>query len=385
MSRFLTEDQLEIQRATRAFARKEIRPRRLEAYDGHGFITEMSRRCGELGMWRTLVPEARGGLGEGATTACVIFEELGRESPGVAIAGIPQMVFAPVMLLSDTISDRYLEGVISGRLMIAGAFSDPAGVANYAEQPDIAVRDGSADDADYVLNGTRLWVTQGTFYDVMGIAGLYQGRQRLFYVERGHPGVTVTPIPKMGYGAPWGLVTMTDCRVAAESSVDLGFMVTDRRIQDVDGNATASVLYASAIALGLAHGAWDRTVEYLTARTNNRRPIASMQAIQHKLVRLRSQIEASRSVLYDAARLRDEGRPDSALEHMVKPWVTEMAAAVTQECVTLHGGAGYAFESGMEGLHRDAIGGLIIECTTDMHHSTVAHLLGLPDAAIGAF
>jgi alkylation response protein AidB-like acyl-CoA dehydrogenase len=62
-----------------------------------------------------------------------------------------------------------------------------------------------------------------------------------------------------------------------------------------------------------------------------------------------------------------------------------MAAAVTQECVTLHGGAGYAFETGLEGLHRDAVGGLIIEGTTDMHHSTVAHLLGLPDAAIGIF
>ena len=73
-------------------------------------------------------------------------------------------------------------------------------------------------------------------------------------------------------------ITMTDCRVAADSSVDLGFMVTDRRIQDVDGNATASVLYASAIALGLAHSAWDRTVEYLTNRTNGGRPIASRAA-----------------------------------------------------------------------------------------------------------
>jgi alkylation response protein AidB-like acyl-CoA dehydrogenase len=119
----------------------------------------------------------------------VIFEELGRESPGVAIAGIVQMVFAPVMLLSDTISARYLEKVIAGECLLAGAFRDPAGVANYTEQPNLAVRDGD----DYVLNGTRLWVTQGTFYDVMGIAGMVHGRQRLFYVERGHPGVTVSP------------------------------------------------------------------------------------------------------------------------------------------------------------------------------------------------
>jgi alkylation response protein AidB-like acyl-CoA dehydrogenase len=65
--------------------------------------------------------------------------------------------------------------------------------------------------------------------------------------------------------------------------------------------------------------------------------------------------------------------------------ITEMAAAVTPECITLHGGAGYAIETGMEGLHRDAVGGLIIECTTDMHHSTVSYLLGFPDVAIGAF
>ena len=384
MSRFLTEEQLEIQRATRTFARKEIRPRRLEAYDGHEFITEMARRCGDLGMWRTLVPEARGGLGQGATTACVIFEELGRESPGVAIAGIPQMVFAPVMLLSDTVSDRYLEGVISGKLMIAGAFSDPAGVANYAEQSDIAVRDGD----DYILNGTRLWVTQGTFYDVMGIAGLYAGSQRLFYVERGHPGVFVSPIPKMGFGAPWGLVTMTDCRVAADSSVDLSFMVSDRQIQDVDGNATASVLYASAIALGLAHSAWDQTVEY----PDNRHQPSTHRC--HARPFSTSRFGACDPKIEGGRPLSCSTPPracamkvalDSALEHMVKPWVTEMATAVTQECITLHGGAGYASETGLEGLHRDAVGGLIIEGTTDMHHSTVAHLLGLPDAAIGIF
>jgi alkylation response protein AidB-like acyl-CoA dehydrogenase len=381
VSRFLSAEQREIQQTSRAFAQKEIRPRRLEAYRGHDFIVEMARRCGELGMWRTLVPTERGGLGHGATTACMIFEELGRESPGVAIAGIPQMVFAPVMLLSRHISDLYLEKVISGQYMIAGAFSDPAGVANYVEQPNIAIRDGD----DYVLNGSRLWVTQGTFYDVMGIAGLYEGSQRLFYVERGHPGISVSPIAKMGFGAPWGLVTMDNCRVSADMSIDLEFMVKDREIQDLDGSATASVLFASAIALGLATGAYEQTVEFLRNRTAHRRPIASMQAIQHKLVRLRSQIEASRSMLYDAARLRDDGRQDSALEHMVKPWVTEMATTVTQECVTLHGGAGYAFDTGLEGLHRDAVGGLIIEGTTDMHHSTVAHLLGLPDAAIGIF
>jgi alkylation response protein AidB-like acyl-CoA dehydrogenase len=381
VSRFLSEEQRQLQKTTRAFAQNEIRPRRLEAYYGHEFIAEMAARCGELGMWRTLVPESRGGLGLGATTACVIFEELGRESPGVAIAGIPQMAFAPVLLLNDELAERYLEQVISGRMLLAGAFSDPVGVANYEEQSDIAVAAGH----DYILNGTRLWVTQGTFYDLMGIAGLCNGRQRLFYVERDHPGISVQPIPKMGFGAPWGLVTMNDCRVAGASSIDLGFMVTDRKIQDVDGNATASVLYASAIAIGLAHSAYDQTVAHLRTRTAGRRPIAAMQAIQHKLVRLRSQIEASRSMLYDAARLRDEGRPDSALEHMVKPWVTEMAAAVTQECITLHGGAGYAIETGMEGLHRDAVGGLIIECTTDMHHSTVSYLLGFPDAAIGAF
>ena len=85
MSRFLSDEQRQIQQTSRAFAQKEIRPRRLEAYQGHEFITEMARRCGQLGMWRTLVPESRGGLGHGATTACVIFEELGRESPEMKI------------------------------------------------------------------------------------------------------------------------------------------------------------------------------------------------------------------------------------------------------------------------------------------------------------
>jgi alkylation response protein AidB-like acyl-CoA dehydrogenase len=125
MSRFLSAERRQIQQTSRAFAQKEIRPRRLEAYQSHDFIVEMARRCGDLGMWRTLVPTERGGLRHGATTAGVIFEELERESPRVAIAAIPQMVFAPVMLLSEHVSDLYLEKVTGatwfthGRWMVA--------------------------------------------------------------------------------------------------------------------------------------------------------------------------------------------------------------------------------------------------------------------------
>ena len=89
-------------------------------------------------------------------------------------------------------------------------------------------------------------------------------------------------------------------------------------------------------------------------------------------------------MLYDAAQLVDAGQGDSVLDHLVKPFVSEMAVDVAQECVTLHGGRGYLRAAGIELYLRDAIGCLIGESTTDMHYSTVANIMGLPGATPGA-
>ena len=310
----------------------------------------------------------------------LVVEELARECPAVAIGAMMQMLFPLNMLMNPAVTERWFEGALNGEINVASGSSDPVGLANYTEQPEIAVRDGD----DYVLNGVRYFSTQGIFADMVGISGLYENDMHMFWLDTKQAGVEVSPMPKMGMGAPWGRFELTDVRVTSDFVNDLSFLVKDRQLVNVAGAAKASVHYITALSLGIAEGVWQKTEAFLRQRTARHQPLASMQALQHKLVRMRKNIEAGRSMLYDAAQLVDAGQGDNVLDHLMKPFVSEMAVEVAQECVTLHGGRGYQRSEGIEIYLRDAIGCLIGESTSDMHYSTVAYLLDLPGAEPGA-
>ena len=381
MSRLLTREQMELRAKVRAFARDVVGPRRLEAYENPPFLIEMNQLMGKEGLFRTMLPKSKGGAEMGTMGGVLVVEELARECAALAMATLCQMSSASNMLRNPAAAERWFEGTASGTINVAAGFTDPAGIVNYKEHPEIAKRDGS----DYVVNGVRWFLTQGTFADVIRVGGLVEDDMHLFWIEAKQPGVKVTPMPKMGVGAPWGCLELTDVRVPAELVNDLSAMVKDRELINVDGAGAASTHFVSAVALGLADGVWEKTEAFLRERTFRDQPLASMQALQHKLVRMRQNIEAGRSMLYDAAQLVDAGQGDSILDHLLKPFLTEMAADVARECVTLHGGRGYLRSAGIEVYLRDAIGCLIGECTTDQHYSTVATLMGLPGAEPGAF
>ena len=381
MSRILTPEQDELRAKVREFARDVVSPRRLEAYENPPFLQEMSRLMGKEGLLRTMVPKALGGAEMGAMGGVLVVEELARECPAIAITAMNQMLFPLNMLMNPVATERWFQGAIDGEIFVAAAFTDPVGIANYVEHPEIATRDGD----DYVLNGTRLYVTQGTFADMIGVGGMLGDSMHMFWVDTSQPGVEVTPMPKMGVGAPWGCFELKDVRVPCELVNDMSFLVKDRELVNISGAGTASTHFITAMSLGIAEGVWEKTEAFLRERTTRNRPLASMQAIQHKLVRMKQNIEAGRSMLYDATQLVDAGQGDGVLDHLVKPFVSEMAVEVAQECVTLHGGQGYLRSAGIEVYLRDAIGCLIGECTAEMHYSTVATILGLPGAEPGSF
>jgi glutaryl-CoA dehydrogenase (non-decarboxylating) len=381
MSRLLSPEHRELRDTARRFATQEVAPRRLEADEGSDFLVEMNLRAGELGLPRAVAPAELGGRNLGQLGGVLVVEELARESGGVALSVMIQMLFPMIMALCPEAARRWLSDALDGRVNLCAAFTDPVGIANYPEHPDIAVRDGD----EFVINCRRNYVTQGTFADVLGVAGVHEDNFWMFWVPADTPGVSVEPMRKMGVGAPWGGITLENVRIPATLASDLSFVVKDREIANVDGGAAASVVNISAWALGLATGVHDKTVEFVKTRSVRGRPLGSLQAIQHKLVRQRERIEAGRSMLYDAANARDHGEGDSVLDHLVKTFVSEMAVEVARDCVTIHGGRGYLKEGGIEIYLREAIGGLIAECSTEMHYSTVAHLMGLPGAEPGAF
>jgi glutaryl-CoA dehydrogenase (non-decarboxylating) len=380
VSRILTPDQIELRAKVRAFAREIVEPRRLEAFENPPFLMELNRLMGQAGIFRTVAPKSVGGAEMGTMGGVLVVEELARECPAVAIGAMMQMLFPLNMLMNPAVTERWFDRAVNGEINVAVASTDPVGLANYAEQPEIAKRDGD----DYVLNGVRYFSTQGIFADMVGVAGLFENDMHMFWIDTKQSGVKVTPMPKMGMGAPWGCFELTDVRVPSEFVNDLSFLVKDRVLINVAGAGKVSTHYITALSLGIAEGVWEKTEAFLRKRTVRNQPLASMQALQHKLVRMRQNIEAGRSMLYDAAQLVDAGQGDNVLDHLMKPFVSEMAVDVAQECVTLHGGRGYQRSEGIEIYLRDAIGCLIGESTTDMHYSTVAYLLDLPGAEPGA-
>lgn len=380
MSRILTDDQLALRTRVRAFARDILGPRRLEVNDDPQFLKEMNGLMGDAGILRLYAPKSIGGDEMGVMAFCIIMEELSRESPAAALSAMMQMNIPANMVKTPAAAERWARSALAGETMVSFASTDPVGYANYTEHPDIARREGN----EFVLNGVRKFAGQGTFADVIGVSGLVNGDMHLFWVPADQPGLQVSPMPKMGIGAPWARVELNDVRIPAEYVRDMSVLVKDRQLADVSGASKVSTHPISAMALGIAEGVWEKTDAYLRERTSRNEPLASLQALQHKLVRMKQNIEAGRSMLYDAAQLVDAGQGDPVLDHLLKPFLTEMAMDVATTCMTLHGGRGYQRSEGIEIYVRDAAGLLIGECTTDMHYSTVANLLDMPGALPGS-
>jgi butyryl-CoA dehydrogenase len=271
------------------------------------------------------------------------------------------------------LSRKYLPDLISGDKVGSTAITQPQGSTNHAEWGVFGKKDGD----EWVLNGTKLYITNTRAADVtlaMGITDDYQ--LGAWIVEKGHPGMEDNHVErKMGAsGNNSGTYVFKDCRVPSENFVQMA-SGADAGI----GNAMCA-----SVALGLAEGVFAKTLEYTKVRTRAFKPIATKQAVSHRLAKMYAAIESGRSLLYDATRLADEGKMEEAkiLVNAAKYSVTEMSVDVARQCIQLHGGMGYCEDTGIARYMRDAMGTTIADCTPDLHLETIAALLGCPEAEI---
>lgn len=383
MSYFLTEEQEAIRDVARRFTEKEVKPRALEIYgpEGHEFILEMGRKMADLGFYRLPIPESAGGMSADKTTLLLVYEELSKESPALAIQAMQNGALPNLLLAMPQAREKWFEKLMAGEASISGSGTDPRGMANFGEWSDLAVRDGD----DFVLNGSKNYCSGAPFADIIIVVGLYQGTMWAFPLDVGQPGFIVREDRKMGLGTTFGSLTMSDVRVPVSECLEMADWVKDQKMVHVSGQSNVNLLEISSMSLGIAEGAFAKTYEYLLDRTNAGIPILSLGAIQVKFAKMKAQIEAARNMLYNAAKLIDEGRQDKMLDHMVKPFVTEMAVDVARDCMQMFGGSGYCVETGIERYLRDAMGLTIGEGSSDMHWSTVSALMGMPGARPGAY
>ena len=372
----LTEEEQMFRDAIRDFARSEIVPRVGEMERNGRYDEGLLRAVFEMGLMGIEVPESLGGAGASFFQCVLAVEELSRADAAVGVLVDVQNTLFNVGLLSygsPEQQQRYLPRVASDTvaayaLSEAGSGSDAFALACRAE------RRGD----EWVLDGHKLWITSGDeagLYLVFANADPSKGYRGItaFIVERDDPGFSVGKREsKLGLRASSTCeLLFEDCRLPADrvlGQVGQGYKYAIEILNQGRIGIGAQMLGVSAAALEAA-------TAYSKERSQFGRTISEFQAVQHQLARCATELEAARLLVYNAARLRDAGRPFLMEAAMAKLFSSEAAEFITSAAVEIFGGYGYTTEYPVEKLYRDAKIGKIYEGTSFMQLNTIAKLL----------
>ena len=357
------------------FADREIRPA-VREMDEHAKIPRaLVDKLFGLGVMGIEIPESQGGGGARFFHAVLAVEALSRVDPSIAVLVDVQNTLVANALLrwgSAELQSRYLPKLASKSvgayaLSEAGSGSDAFALATRAAS--------AGDHGDWVLTGRKLWITNGAEADLFIVfatidpdAG-YRGITA-FVIERGFPGFTLgRKEDKLGIRASSTCeLLFEECRVPRLNVLGdpgHGYKVAIETLNE-------GRIGIGAQMVGLAQGALDHTVGYIKERRQFGKSIADFQAVQHQVARAATELEAARLMVYNAARLRDMGRPFLTEAAMAKLFSSEMAERVASLAVNLYGGYGFVKDYPVEKLYRDAKIGQIYEGTSNLQLQTIA-------------
>ena len=374
----LTEEQKMIQQTAREFADKEIAPVAGQLQREGKYPAEIVKKLGELGFLGMIVPQEYGGTGLGNFCLVLALEEVNRAcaSTGVTMSVHNSLTTGPIVAwASEELKRRYLPKLATGELIGAYALSEPDSGSDAASLVCAAVKDGN----DYVLNGTKNFITTGKEADVIIVMTRTDPAQKskgitAFIVEPGMKGFTVgKKEDKLGIRASSTVqLVFEDCRVPASQMLGeegKGFKIA---MHTLDGGrigiATQSV--------GIAQACLDASVKYAEEREAFGKKLGEFQPIQWKLANMAMKIEAARHLVYNASRLKDEGKPHSKEAAMAKLFASEAANEAARDAVQIHGGAGYTEDFPVERYFRDAKICEIYEGTSEVQRIVISrHLL----------
>jgi butyryl-CoA dehydrogenase/short/branched chain acyl-CoA dehydrogenase len=369
----LSEEELLFQSAARDFAEHEIRPH-VEAMDREGaFRHDLIEKFFAQGFMSIEIPEELGGSGGSFFMSILASEEFARVDASAAV-----IIDVQNTLVSNTLMRWGREA--QKRTHLPRLARDTVGA--YALSEANAGSDAFAletrareDGDDYVLNGRKLWITNAKeaglfvlFANVNRELG-YQGITA-FLVERDRPGFSVgKKEDKLGIRASSTCeLLLDDCRVPRANvlgEVGKGYKVA---IETLDEGRIA----IGAQMVGVARGALEHAIAYAKERKQFGKPIADFQALQFQLARLATEVEAARLMTYNAARLKDAGKPYIKEAAMTKYFCSQVAERVASEAIEVFGGVGYSKDYPAEKYLRDAKIGKIYEGTSFMQLQTIA-------------
>jgi len=370
----LSEDQQRIRQVARDFAAAELGDRIAPYDERHEFPHEIVRKLGPLGFMGVLVPEEYSGAGLDYVSYALIVEELSRGDASVGIT-----MWAHNSLCTNHIASwaspaqkaTYLPRLASGAVLGAwgltepGSGSDAAALRTHAE-----LRDGR-----WMLNGSKAFITNasvGGIAVVMARTDPDKGSKGIsaFVLEKGMPGFSAgRPYRKLGlHASDTAELIFEDAEVPAANLVGERGMGFVQAMKVLEGGRIAM----AAMAVGIAQAALDQAVKYMKQRTAFGRTLAEFNGLRGMIADIATEVETARLLTWQAAYLKDAGRPAMHAAAMAKLFASETAMKAATKAVQIHGGAGYLAEFPVERIFRDAKLTEIGEGTSEIQRLVIA-------------
>ncbi|GAC1566420.1 MAG: acyl-CoA dehydrogenase [Ktedonobacteraceae bacterium] len=374
----LDDEQTDIRDTVRRFTEMEIAPH-AETWDEQGYFPrDIYTKMAELGLMGMTTPEHYGGSALSRLTGALVYEELAKGEMATAVGlSVHNMVTGSVARFgSEKQGRRWAPGLASGKLLGAFSLSESGAGSDAASLQCRAERRGDG----YVLNGAKMWVTNGgeaDVYLVMARTAVGRGSAGIscFVIEKGTRGFSFGKKErKMGlHSSPTRELLFEDCVVPAANRVGeegQGFKIA---LSSLDGGR----INIGAIAVGVAQAAFEAARGYARTREQFGQPIGAFQGIQFMLADMAMKIEAARLLVYEAAWKLDAGQWQEAgkLSAMAKCFATDMAMEVTTNAVQVLGGAGYVRDYAVERYMRDVKVAQIFEGTNQIQRVVIARAL----------
>lgn len=374
----LTDEQRMFKRTFADFSDEVVAPGAAERDEKEEFDLDCWKKMAELGLAGLIVPEEYDGTAAGALVYAMAVEEISRNcaSMGVTLSAHTSLCTWPILNLSSPEQkQRWLPRLASGESLGALGLTEPGAGSDVGATAMTAIKDGNS----YVLNGTKIFITNGYYADIYvilvrtGDKGAKHGNSSYFVVEKGSPGFSFGKKElKMGIrsSATYELV-FEDCRVPVENllgSEGDGFKQT---MQVLNGGRVG----IAAQALGIAEGAFRHALAFAMERQQFGKPIIEQQGISFKLANMAMKIQAARNLVYEVAWREDAHLPYQRQGAFAKCFAGDVAMEVTTEAVQVLGGYGYTRDYPVERMMRDAKITQIYEGTNEIQRLTIVNCL----------
>jgi short-chain 2-methylacyl-CoA dehydrogenase len=376
----LTEEQEALRRVVREFADAEIAPHAADWDRDHAFPVDVVLKMGELGLFGIPFPEEYGGGGADLTTLCVALEEIARvdQSLAITLEASVGLGTGPIYRFgSEEQRQRWLPDLCAGRALAGFGLTEPDAGSDAGNPRTTATLDSAA--GEWVIDGEKAFITNsGTPITslVTVTARTAPGEVSTVVVPAGTPGLEVQPAyRKMGWHASdtHGL-TLAGCRVPEANLLGERGRGFGQFLECLDDGRVA----IAALAVGVIQSCLEESVRYANDRQAFGRPIGVNQAVSFACSDLAVMAESARLLTYQAAWLRDTGRPFTLAASMAKLQATEAAVTATRMATQIFGGYGFMDETLVARHYRDAKVLEIGEGTSEVQRLIIARELGLP-------